>query len=192
MNIFVLDNDPKIAASMMCNKHVCKMIIESGQILSTVHWLTHLDRVGGPSRFKKLKDAKSWLDLHVTPGAKPAWKMTHIHHPSVKWAMEGSANYQWLWEHMGGLLAEYTKRYKKSHKSEVVHSWLGNNRPNIKSQQQITPHPKCMPDEIRLFCNDTVKAYRLYYILHKAKFAKWEPHTREPEWWPKDTENAEV
>ena len=37
MNIFVLDNDPIVAAQSVCNKHVVKMILESGQMLSTAH-----------------------------------------------------------------------------------------------------------------------------------------------------------
>ena len=37
MNIFYLDRDPKIAAQMMCDKHVVKMILESAQMLSTSH-----------------------------------------------------------------------------------------------------------------------------------------------------------
>ena len=37
MNIFILDNDPVIAAQMQCDKHVVIMIVESGQMLSTVH-----------------------------------------------------------------------------------------------------------------------------------------------------------
>ena len=39
MNIFFLDKSPKIAAQMMCNKHVVKMIVESAQMLSTAHRL---------------------------------------------------------------------------------------------------------------------------------------------------------
>ena len=39
MNIFVLDKDPYIAAQMMCDKHVVKMILEGCQMLSTVHSL---------------------------------------------------------------------------------------------------------------------------------------------------------
>jgi len=37
MNIFYLDKDPIVAAEMSCDKHVCKMIIESAQMLSTAH-----------------------------------------------------------------------------------------------------------------------------------------------------------
>ena len=39
MNIFVLDKDPVVAAQMLCDKHVSKMIVESAQMLSTAHRL---------------------------------------------------------------------------------------------------------------------------------------------------------
>ena len=37
MNIFYLHRSPKICAEMHCDKHVVKMILESGQMLSTAH-----------------------------------------------------------------------------------------------------------------------------------------------------------
>ena len=37
MNIFYLDNDPKVCAEMHCDKHVVKMIIEYAQLMSTAH-----------------------------------------------------------------------------------------------------------------------------------------------------------
>ena len=37
MNIFILDKNPIKAAQLQCDKHVVKMIVESGQMLSTVH-----------------------------------------------------------------------------------------------------------------------------------------------------------
>ena len=37
MNIFYLHKDPVIAAEMSCDKHVVKMILESAQLLCTVH-----------------------------------------------------------------------------------------------------------------------------------------------------------
>ena len=37
MNIFVVDEHPIAAANQMIDKHVVKMILESGQMLSTAH-----------------------------------------------------------------------------------------------------------------------------------------------------------
>ena len=38
MNIFVLDRDPVVAASYLCNAHTVKMILESAQLLCTTSW----------------------------------------------------------------------------------------------------------------------------------------------------------
>ena len=37
MNIFILDNDPELAAQMLFDKHVVKMAVETAQILSTIN-----------------------------------------------------------------------------------------------------------------------------------------------------------
>ena len=37
MNIFYLHKDPVESAKLHCDKHVCKMIIEYAQMLSTAH-----------------------------------------------------------------------------------------------------------------------------------------------------------
>ena len=39
MNIFILHEDPVVAAQMLCDRHVPKMIVESAQMLSTAHRL---------------------------------------------------------------------------------------------------------------------------------------------------------
>ena len=69
MNIFVLDSDPKVAATMLCDKHVVKMILESAQMLSTV--------------------------AH-TNGHIPRYRPTHSKHPCTLWAGESKSNWQWL------------------------------------------------------------------------------------------------
>ena len=37
MNIFFLDEDPRICAQAHCDKHVIKMILEYAQMMSTAH-----------------------------------------------------------------------------------------------------------------------------------------------------------
>ena len=55
MNIFYLDRDPVIAAQMMCDKHVVKMILESAQMLSTAH------RVLDGDEYATRWDYTNWL-----------------------------------------------------------------------------------------------------------------------------------
>ena len=49
MNIFVVDNDPKIAARQLCDKHVVKMILETSgssldNVLDVTSFLIDMDR----------------------------------------------------------------------------------------------------------------------------------------------------
>ena len=157
MNIFYLDRNPIVAAQMMCDKHVIKMILESAQMLSTAHRVLdgdeHADNVG-------------------------MYKMTHKNHPSTIWVRANSENYDWLQEHMEALLTEYTHRYGKRHATErLIHS-LWEHPKNI-THDDFTDPPQCMPD----YCkgDDAVSAYQNYYIMEKSDFATWKRRDR-PEW----------
>lgn len=197
MNIFVLDEDPKVAAEMMCNKHVIKMILESGQMLCVAHWVAWLDgRNGRPTLadFKRVKDAQEWLKLNMPRDTQPPWKLMHVRHPCTVWTCETMGNYYWLLEHMRGLLNEYTKRYGKIHASEEVWEWLSSNEPSgwcgVTEKYDRTPHPLCVPEEIKAVTNDPVHAYRTYYVTYKAYMATWKPRAMAPDWWPREKKDA--
>ena len=59
MNIFYVHKDPVVAAKMLIDKHVVKMIIESAQMLSTAHRL--LDGEQYEDRTKAGRRIKRWL-----------------------------------------------------------------------------------------------------------------------------------
>ena len=164
MNIFYVDSDPVVAAEMMCDKHVVKMILESAQLLSTAH---------------------RELDGDERADANGLYKSTHKNHPSSAWARENSSNYQWLWQHMAALMNEYTGRYKKQHATErlIHHLW---ELPRNIVHSDFSPPPQCMPDEYK--CNpnsassdDCVSAYREYYLGDKMYMATWK-FTEAPAW----------
>ena len=67
MNIFMLDKDPVKAAQYHCDKHVVKMILETGQLLSTA-W--------------RMIDGDEFAD------SRGMYKCTHKNHPSAVWARE--------------------------------------------------------------------------------------------------------
>ena len=143
MNIFYLDENPKLCAQYHCNLHVCKMIIESCQLLCTAHWMTD-----GEAPYKK----------------------THINHPSNKWARESLSNYVWLCDLGMELCKEYTHRYGKRHKTQEHIEWCMLNLPNIEDKG-LTEMPQAMPDDVK--CEDSVEAYRQYYKKYKKDFARW-------------------
>jgi len=158
MNIFYLDSDPKVAAAMHCDKHCVKMILESAQLLSTAHHV-----------------------IDVEPTIE-CYKSTHKNHPSAIWCRQSGRNYEWLWIMLKYLCKEYTNRYGKVHKVEA--SGLLDrlsNRPINLELGELTEPPQCMPDEYK--CQDnSVQAYRNYYLGEKASFAKWN-YSITPNWW---------
>ena len=157
MNIFYLDEDPQEASEMMCDKHNVKMILESAQMLSTAHRV--LDDDGFADEYK-------------------LYKATHKNHPSSVWTRKTDENYYWHFDLFRSMLSEYTFRYGKIHKCEGLLDALVVAPKNI-NRGGFTPPPQCMPDEYR--SDDTVEAYRKYYIGEKASFAKWK-FRETPDW----------
>jgi hypothetical protein len=169
MNIFVLSLDPVEAAIQQCDKHVVKMVLESGQLLSGAH------------RF-----FNSSVQDFVYRASK-----SQLNHPCAKWVRESAYNYIWLYEHMLALGEEYTRRYGKVHKTIRERSkYLAGLPPHL-DFTPATQHPLCMPDKYKIYddCDnaDVVGSYRAFYIGDKAYFARWKLGNQ-PDWWPSDVE----
>ena len=158
MNVFVLDNDPVVAARFQCDKHVVKMVLESAQLLCSAHHMLMSDI---PDRF---------------------YRLTHKNHPCSIWARSHPDNYNWLASHATGLLSEYTHRYGKTHKSTGIIEWCKGNPPLFTSAKQL-PFAQAMPDQYK--DDDPVVAYRNYYIEDKFTSIKMVWTKREmPNWMP--------
>jgi len=139
MNIFYLSRDPHEAARLQCDRHVVKMILETGQLLSTAH--VELD------------------------GVQVAYKGAFKNHPSAVWVRQSLQNYRWLRRHLTALGDEYTRRYGKVHATIQKHSEALLRPPNAIPDGSFTDPPQCMPDECKR--DDAVLAYQVYYN-HKA------------------------
>jgi hypothetical protein len=181
MNIFILDKDPKRAAEYHCDKHVCKMILESGQMLCTAHWISWLNHLGKSRKdFRLVRDIKSYLYENIPKESQPPWKLTHMNHPCSVWTRECYGNYIWHLILMKYLLIEYEKRYQRRHKSWDTFEWLDKKiPPNIDTGR--TPFKICMKEEYKI-SEDPVMCYREYYLKDKVRFAKWK-NVDKPTWW---------
>lgn len=177
MNIFMVDSDPVVAAQSLVDRHVVKMILESAQLLSTAHRLLDGEEYIGQS--KTGRKAKRW---RLNDQREPiVYSATHINHPSSVWARTSVQNYNWLVEHMFGLMAEYTHRYDKVHsiqKSQL--SYLLQSPPmNLREfDQTIMP---CAMDIKYQISDDPVENYRNYYKQGKQHLHKWSKRIA-PDW----------
>ena len=181
MNIFFLDTDPKIAAQQHCDKHVVKMIIEYAQLLSTAHRLLDGAQYVQPNQYNR--QMKRWkLEDYREP---ILYKASHINHPSAIWTRQCGDNYQWLWKLFKHLCEEYRHRYggeeNKEHKTSLLLAPLSFRPQNIDMYSPWTEPPQAMPDDVKV-PGDSITAYRNYYKVHKARFAKW-TNRETPNWY---------
>jgi len=158
MNIFVLDESPRIAAEYHCDKHVVKMLLESAQILSDAH---------------RFYDPRTTLAIYQSYN----WR----NHPCCKWARANGSNYKWLWELATELGNEFEMRYGKAHASTtLVKGPLRKLPKTLHLETPRTPFVQCVPEVYQR--PNPVRAYRAYYVGDKLRFAKWQRGRPEPYW----------
>ena len=184
MNIFVLDESPVKAAEYHCNKHVVKMILEYTQLLCTAHRV--LDGEETIELSKNNRKVKRWK-FENSLKDKVIYSATHVNHPSAVWVRESSSHYWWLYNLLKELHYEYKLRYDKTHKCFVYLKVLDVLPKNIKVSKNFKQPPQAMPEDYK--CEDSIKAYRNYYINAKAYMAKWTSR-QVPTWFKEGVSNS--
>jgi hypothetical protein len=151
MNIFHLHEDPKTCAEYHCDKHVVKMILETGQMLSTAY-RRHFD---GCHHYG--------IDLYKT---------AYHRHPMTVWVGNSGGNFSWTMKLLEQLLNQYTLRYNKKHSTANIFYLLDKRyRYWQELNGDFTTPPQCMPDQYKH--KDYITAYKQYYIGEKKRFAKY-------------------
>ena len=176
MNIFVVDEHPVRAANQMIDKHVVKMILESGQMLSTAHRV-----LDGDEYYDKTKNGRRIKRWRLSDEREERlWKASFVNHPCTRWVMESLSNYRWLSVHGLALAREYTRRYGRTHASESLMEFLLTKSPINITDRGLTKFAQAMPEQYKN--ESAVSAYRAYYMGEKYRFAKW-TKAPVPEWW---------
>jgi hypothetical protein len=168
MNIFYLHNDPVECAKLHNDKHVVKMILEYGQLMSTAHRV--LDGTEYYARTANNRRIKRWL-LEDYERENILWKASHISHPSGIWTRKTDSNYRWLHSLWENLLEEYTFRYGKFHSAERMRKVFQRLPDNIPAGPFTEPTP-AMPDKYKV-PSDSIQSYKNYYIGDKQHLASW-------------------
>jgi hypothetical protein len=178
MNIFYLDQNPKICAEMHNDKHCVKMIIEYAQLMSTAHrvldGVEYFDKTANGRKIKRWRMEDPKLEAGLM-------KASHVNHPSGVWVRASKENYIWLNRMWNYLLLEYTHRYGKRHacadRMDVLYMWP-ENIPDV----PFTPPTPAMPNDVKV-PGDSLASYRNYYINNKTHLANWKK--REVPYWYK-------
>lgn len=160
MNIFVVEDCPQKAAEALPDKLICKMPLETAQMLSTAH---------------------RYLSPHEYCEQKGLYKKAYYNHPCTKWARESHENYRWLMIHWITLCEQFYIRYGKYHLSWTK-LWDGLKIfPKGIEEGELTPFAQAMPDKYKKPM-DAVAAYR-DYVINEKHYAKWDKGVDKPVWW---------
>jgi len=186
MNLFILDKDPVKAAQLQCDKHVVKMIVESGQMLSTVHRMLDGNETRRPSKSGKT-NGKYW----VHPNEKMEsilYKAVHMYHPCTVWTMESNNNYNWHYIHFIALCDEYKYRYGKVHATDKLLRDALKPTPKNIPVDYLTPfklamksNPECM------YLDDPVRSYQEFYKTKQSRFKMAWTGREVPQWFQQNS-----
>lgn len=104
MNIFAVSPDPVLCAQALDDKRVVKMVLETGQIISSARYRL---------------------------GQEAVYRPTHLSHPCVLWAAADSTNLIWLIQLLRALSDEYTHRYGREHLTWTKHRGVAPPTPSV-------------------------------------------------------------
>lgn len=219
MNIFALSETPYEAARDHCDKHVVKMILEYGQMLSTSHRLLDgklIEWQREDPDTGKIKKLKHW----ALPGevCEPEYQKMYLGTEDE----DGNPEYVSRW--VVKVLNE--KCYKVAHANHPCSVWARETDANyhwlfqlfdgclreytrrygkvhsaerlkdfLKAapknvhRHQLTAFAQAMPEEYKH--ENAVEAYHRFYVGSKARFARW-TNTAVPKWFINSMEGKDV
>jgi hypothetical protein len=185
MNIFYLSEDVKECAQMHVDRHVCKMVIEYAQLLSTAH------RVLDGEEYRRLSANNRSIKAWRLPDGREErlMKPTMMNHPSAIWVRQSDKNYLWLYNMWCELLSEFTYRYGKVHACARLIPDLAMIPNNICKGKFTSPTP-AMPDVCKVPGN-SLQSYHNYYVQSKQHLWSWKGKVnsrKEPNWFVKIVE----
>jgi len=162
MNIFVLDRDPKVAATYHADRHVVKMPTETAQMVSFVY-----------------RDPELWNGY--VPEFIMGFSKTHYKHPCSVWIRRSLSNFIFACRLGLELYKEYQHRYTKPEKhsrAKAIFEFALSNPPSIQDIG-LTEFATAMDDQY--LRGDAVESYRNYYRIAKAHIHSWKNRNK-PEW----------
>lgn len=142
MNIFLIEYDAnggidwEASARSLDNLRVSKMILETAQLLST--------------------------SIHILGGVGP-YKITHKNHPCAIYSRLSKSNFNNVVAHGRAMGEEYTRRFKRRHKSSDVIEECVKLARDVDFPGQGETEPAIAIADKSCVSNDVVLSYRKFY-----------------------------
>lgn len=157
MNLFILDENPRKAAEMHCDRHVVRMILESAQILSTVTGV-------------------GYKPTHVN---HPVVKWAGESIGNAIWTLSYGNKLCWQY------YARYGRAHKSQSVLHEIDDYLG--APDWDLAAPDTPFTLCMPEECKVDGDAVASYRNYYRLKNQEWTAKgrpmrWRAPAARPDW----------
>lgn len=171
MRLLITSLHPHVIARELCDAHLRGMVVEAGQLLSTVTRLNQgmpgvLKKTRRPFETPRIYQYDYVLHELGENGNDPIIHLaTNITSKFVKWGMASSENYEFAYDIFKALQLEYMHRFLKPHPSHEMMPILYNTPPQLPVVAGTVPP---MPDD---FPGDSVP--EKYQSLLLDRYRQW-------------------
>lgn len=182
MNLFFLDPDPVIAASLYCDQHLGKIRLEAAQMLSTAYHLSpHVN-------------VEEKQGLYYIQGNR-IYNRAFVNHPTSVWVRTAKDNFDWTLEHLKALQKIWVAAGNNGDMTDIMITSFNKTNFLLRLPVGMTDVPLAMYDAIKQKYKPkeplsiAVQAYRDYMcakIFKNNKRPTWTIN-KQPEWYYETT-----
>lgn len=182
MNLFFLDSNPVVAASLYCDQHLGKIRLEAAQMLSTAYHLS-------PHVTVEERDGLCYVQKHFI------YKKAFVNHPTCVWVRSSKGNFDWCLEHLKALQKIWVGAGHNGDVTDVLITSFNKTHSLLRLPVGITDVPLAMYDSVKAKYKPkeplsiAVQAYRDYMCAKEFKNGKRPTWTinKQPEWYHAET-----
>lgn len=183
MNLFFLDPDPTVAASLYCDQHLGKIRLEASQMLSTAYHLSPYVTIEEKGGFWFVKDS-SQLNHRL-------YNKAFVNHPTSIWVRTAKGNFDWTLEHLKALQSIWVCSGRNGDATDWIITSFKHTHFLLQLSQGMTDVPLAMYDSVKQKYKPkeplatAVQAYRDYMCAKVFKNDKRPTWTinQQPEWY---------
>lgn len=189
MNLFFLDPNPVVAASLYCDEHLGKIRLEAGQMLSTAyHFSKHIE-IKSKDTGLVYKTGKPIIHYFVQ--GNRIYGKAFVNHRTTVWVRTAQGNWDWTLEHLKALQKIWVCAGCNGTDTEEIIASFNKTSSLLRLPAGMTDVPLAMYDSVKSKYKEkepisvAVQAYRDYMCAKVFKNGERPTWTinQQPEWY---------
>lgn len=189
MNLFFLDPNPVVAASLYCDEHLGKIRLEASQMLSTAYHMAKHITVEEKDVGCLNKKGRRLYEYYVQ--GNRIYNKAFVNHPTTVWVRTAQGNWDWTLEHLKAIQSIWVLAGRDGDKTETMINSFSKTSSLLRLPVGMTDVPLAMYDSVKSKYKEkepisvAVQAYRDYMCAKVFKNGERPTWTinQQPEWY---------